>query len=146
MTPMSSITYKGARNMNRSGWRPRLVVLGTALIACIYLLSLSSLPALATVGSITEFSPASLPRGITAGPDGNVWFAESGGNKIGRITPSGSITEFPTPTKSSGPWGITTGPDGNVWFTEVVGKIGRITTGGSITEFPIPTTRSVTIS
>jgi streptogramin lyase len=72
--------------MNRSGWRSRLVALGTALIACIYLLSLSSLPALATVGSITEFSPASLPRGITAGPDGNLWFTEYSGNKIGRLS------------------------------------------------------------
>ena len=30
--------------------------------------------------------PANL-KGITAGPDGNLWFAESGSNKIGRITP-----------------------------------------------------------
>ncbi|HEV8674008.1 MAG TPA: hypothetical protein VGX21_08180, partial [Methylomirabilota bacterium] len=37
-------------------------------------------------------------RGITRGPDGNVWFADGGGNKIGRITPGGTITEFQTPT------------------------------------------------
>jgi virginiamycin B lyase len=24
---------------------------------------------------------------IVAGPDGNLWFTEGGGNKIGRITP-----------------------------------------------------------
>jgi len=124
--------------MNRSGWRSHLTALLTALIACVGLLSLSSLPTWAVVGTLTEFSPASLPRGITAGPDGNLWFAES--NNIGRITPNGSITEFPTPTKSSGPWSITTGPDSNLWFTEEAGnQIGRITPAGSITEFPLPT-------
>jgi virginiamycin B lyase len=56
--------------------------------------------------------------GITAGPDGNLWFTEYGGNKIGRITTAGVITEFPIPTDDSEPWGITSGPDGNLWFTE----------------------------
>jgi virginiamycin B lyase len=28
-----------------------------------------------------------VPGGITAGPDGALWFAELSGNKIGRITP-----------------------------------------------------------
>ena len=37
----------------------------------------------------------SRPFGITTGPDGNLWFTEYGGDKIGRITPSGTITEFP---------------------------------------------------
>src|SRR5713101_7916687 len=80
--------------------------------------------------------------GITAGPDGNLWFTENTGNKIGRITTSGVITEFAVPTSGSSPFGITKGPDGNLWFTEFfgVGKIGRITTAGVvINEFPIPT-------
>jgi streptogramin lyase len=68
--------------------------------------------------------------GITAGPDGNLWFTEYGGNKIGRITTAGSITEFAIPTANSGPTGITAGHDGNLWFTESNGnKIGRITSG-----------------
>ena len=29
------------------------------------------------------------PAGITAGPDGNIWFTEENGNRIGRITPGG---------------------------------------------------------
>ena len=40
------------------------------------------------------------------------------GDKIGRITPSGTVTEFPVPTANGSPYGITTGPDGNLWFTE----------------------------
>jgi len=98
--------------MNRSGRRSRLVALLTAIVACVGLLSLSTAPAWAAVGTITEFSPAGLPRGITAGPDGNLWFAES--NNIGRSTPNGKINTFPVPTQSSSPEGITAGPDGNL--------------------------------
>jgi len=79
------------------------------------------------------------PAGITAGPDGNVWFTEYRipGNKIGRITPEGVITEFRLPAPSSHPLVITTGPDGALWFTEDRGpnQIARITTSGELTEF-----------
>ena len=34
------------------------------------------------------------PFEITAGPDGNLWFTENVGNRIGRITPAGVVTEF----------------------------------------------------
>ena len=61
---------------------------------------------------------SSQPQGIAPGHDGNIWFTEYAGNKIGRITPNGVITEYPVPTPNSWPWGITTGPDGNIWFTE----------------------------
>jgi uncharacterized repeat protein (TIGR01451 family) len=97
-------------------------------------------------GTFVEFTiptGGSRPTGITAGPDGNLWFAENNGNKIGRITPAGVITEFGIPTGSALPFRITAGPDGNVWFTELSGnKIGRITPAGAITEFVIPTASS----
>ena len=54
--------------------------------------------------SITEYSlptSTSIPQGITAGPDGNLWFAETNGNRIGKITPSGTLTEYPIPTSHS---------------------------------------------
>jgi streptogramin lyase len=103
-----------------------------------------------TPGGIVEF-PVPTPTtftmsGITAGPDGNLWFTESGGSegtfigvgKIGRITPCGAITEFPTPNPFAGPLGIVAGPDGNLWFTEWDGNsIGKITLSGVITEFPV---------
>src|SRR5207244_2969742 len=59
------------------------------------------------------------------------------GNKIGRITTAGVITnEFTVPTAGSGPTGITLGPDGALWFTEQFGdQVGRITTAGTFTEF-----------
>ena len=91
----------------------------------------------------TEFPLASVDTnayGISAGPDGNLWFAECFVNKIGRITSNGTVTEFPAPTPGACPMGITSGPDGNLWFTELyAGQIGRITPQGTITEFAIPT-------
>jgi streptogramin lyase len=124
--------------MKSSSLRPLLAALLTAILACLGLLSLSTAPAWAKVGTITEFPISTpVPMGITAGPDGNLWFAEFQGNKIGRITTAGLVTgEFPLPTNygssfGCAPEGITAGPDGNLWFTERAGnKIGRIT------EFP----------
>ena|SRR5579864_5495662 len=76
--------------------------------------------------------------GITAGPDGNVWFADAYRSAIGRIDMSGKVTEFTTPTASAFPYAITVGPDGNLWFTETgIHSIGRITTAGVIKEFPV---------
>ncbi len=139
--------------MTSSGRQSRLVALLTALIACVGLLSLSTAPAWAKAGTITEFPVApglGGPQFITAGPDGNLWF--TAGNAIGRITTGGSFTAFPLPMtcgSSSGcePDFITAGPDGNLWVTEVIGnQIGRISTTGHVTEFPIPTKSSVPIS
>jgi hypothetical protein len=65
-----------------------------------------------------------------------LWFIEYGANKIGRITTSGTTTEYPVPTSLSFLWGITTGPDGAVWFTEFNGNnVGRITPDGTISEY-----------
>src|SRR6266508_1669125 len=59
-------------------------------------------------------------------------------DRIGRITPSGVITEFPLPTAGGGMVAIAAGPDGSLWFTEYdAQQIGRITTGGVITELQI---------
>ncbi len=109
--------------------------------------------------TINEFSLPSLPGGassephwITAGPDGNLWFTVNIAGEIGRITPSGTVTEFPLPNSDCQPADITTGPDGNLWFTEsaatpigggqFANHIGRITPNGVITEFTLPTVYS----
>src|SRR5262249_16831374 len=94
------------------------------------------------LGTLSEFpipTTSSRSSSIVAGPDGNLWFTEQSGNKVGRVTPAGIITEFSIP--GSNPIGIAAGADGNLWFTEFgANKIGRITTGGLIAEFLIPTT------
>jgi streptogramin lyase len=121
--------------VSKSRWGLGLVlglVVGSALAA----------PASAApVGTITQFSagitPGSTPAGIAVGADGNLWFTEFFGDRIGRITPAGVVTEFSDGiTPGSRPDGITAGPDGNLWFTEAGGRrIGRITTAGVVTEF-----------
>ena len=42
-----------------------------------------------------------LPGGITAGPDGAMWFTEAGADQIGRIGPDGVITEYPLPSRQT---------------------------------------------
>jgi streptogramin lyase len=85
---------------------------------------------------------ASVPNELALGPDGNVWFTESVPAAVGKITPSGQITLFRTPTASSLPFGIAAGPDGRMWFAERdADKIGAIptdaTSSADITEYPI---------
>jgi virginiamycin B lyase len=85
------------------------------------------------------FNPTPAALGITAGPDGNVWFTEPVTGVVGRITPAGQVTEFPTPVND--PIAITAGPDGNLWFTGGSlgdGSIGRITPAGQVTKFALP--------
>ena len=83
---------------------------------------------------------------ITTGPDHALWFTDpplslSQNGKIGRITTTGTISEFST--SKIQPYGITLGSDGNLWFTAVDyskfgGVIGRITPTGTIRLFPLP--------
>ncbi len=78
-------------------------------------------------------------EGITAGPDGNVWFTESAANRIGRITPAGVVTEFSEGLGSAAPSQITAAADGNLWFSGWFlegGRIGRITPAGEVRKFP----------
>src|SRR5437879_3620662 len=90
--------------------------------------------------TITEFpdpTNGASPHGITAGPDGALWFTDSvngTGSKIGRITTDGTISLFAVPTNNSELDSITVGPDGALWFTDLANSvIGRITTSGVIT-------------
>lgn len=81
--------------------------------------------------TITEYGIPTIhsgPVGITAGPDGNLWFTEFRGNQIGKVTTGGSFTEYSIPSAGSFPTGISVGPDSNLWFTEqgVANNIGRV--------------------
>jgi streptogramin lyase len=73
----------------------------------------------------------SIPRDITTGPDGNLWFTEAGTSRIGHATPGGALLPEVVLPAGSGPLDITTGPDGNLWFSEMTtSKIGRVTPAG----------------
>jgi virginiamycin B lyase len=95
-------------------------------------------------GAITAFplpAPTREPLGITAGPDGNLWFGEQSHGRIGRMTTSGVLTEFPINTTNS-VQGIAAGPDGNLWFGEAAPNhdlVGVMTVAGRYREFPTPT-------
>jgi virginiamycin B lyase len=86
------------------------------------------------------------PAGVTAGPDGNMWFSleetfprppdptSSTRFAIGRVTPAGALTTFPAPQV----YEMTKGPDGALWFVNP-DVIGRISMAGSVTnEYPLP--------
>ena len=90
-------------------------------------------------------TPDSKPYIAVEGPDGNLWFCESGASKIGCFDPSaGTFREFALPAAGSMPVGITVGGDGNLWFTEKEGnRVGRITLDGAIAEFALPTAEQV---
>jgi virginiamycin B lyase len=109
------------------------------LSSAVAVLAAAPLRAQVTIDQFPVPTGGSRPYTIVAGPDGALWFTESIGNKIGRITTSGSFKEYPVPTADSGPYGIATGPDGNIWFTERFGdQIARFKIAGQgITEFPI---------
>ena len=85
------------------------------------------------------------PSAIVRAPDGNLYFVQSGtsadlGNRIGRITPAGAITEWDIPTRDSSPAGIAAGRDGKIYFTEYGAKqLGQLDPAtGVILESPIP--------
>ena len=86
-----------------------------------------------------------LSPGITAGPDGNLWFTETVAGKIGMINPAThAITEFPIPTAGSGPTGSRRAPTATSGSPRTHGsKIGRINPAThAITEFPVPTAKA----
>ena len=111
---------------------------GHPLAAAVLLSAMSCTTASAV--TITEFKlsdPASSPASIVAGPDGNLWFTEDLGSKVGKITPQGQITEFPLTGRYPTPMAITVGSDGNLWFLNY-DRIGKMTTSGHLTEYPLP--------
>lgn len=147
--------------MQRNHRMTRLFIVGTALLSLLIVtLSTRSIlaaraqgvPSLAPpsshqrsvpsiLGKFTSYNiptPNSEPRDITLGPDGNYWFTEYFVGKIGRITPNGTITEYPIPYGDM-PGNITAGPDDNLWFTDWSrNSLGQITPNGTITMFPLP--------
>jgi virginiamycin B lyase len=94
---------------------------------------------------------------ITAGPDGNVWFTETGGSpgvvasdarwanvsRVGRITPSGTVNEYNVSASATFLVGIVTGPDRNLWVTDrAANKVFRVTISGTVNAYAMPTPSS----
>jgi len=129
----------GPRFHGWNGRRSAAAHLAILAIICAAFPVVTASPAAASspAGVVTEFSSGiTASSGVmipTAGPDGNVWFSEQWGNNVGRITPSGTVTEFSIGTMVLG---ITTGADGNLWFTSPnATTISRITPSGVVTPY-----------
>lgn len=122
---------------------PRIWLLG-ALSAVLGSLVLVSSAQSSEEPTIFEMAPAMHARGVTIGPDGNLWFAGTSSSSsrdpgaVGRVEPDGKVVEFGL-QENSGAAAIVSGPDGNLWFTEPdAGRIGRVTGSGVITTFALP--------
>ena len=79
-----------------------------------------------TTHAITEFpvpTPTADPIGITAGPDGNLWFTEFGSRQgrpyLDRRLRSSRKVAL---SAGSGPRFITAAPDGDLYVTENTGR------------------------
>src|SRR5207247_11461831 len=82
-------------------------------------------------------SPLPAPTAMVRGPDGAVWFAESGRASIGRLAEDGTVSHYPLPAEFGAQiGGLTAGPDGGVWFTAPRGfRVGRLSTRGTFTSY-----------
>jgi virginiamycin B lyase len=117
------------------------------VLSLLFLIYCPGIAAASGAGKVTTFPLTGFsPAGITAGPDGSLWFTgysgELGQGAVGSISPSGAINVHSAGvngTSVNETTGITTGPDGALWFavTGHNGAIGRITTAGTIT-YPDP--------
>lgn len=78
------------------------------------------------------------PFGIVRGPDGNMWFTEQfPSGSIGRVTPSGVVTEFPVPKSHDGECIIA--GRGVLWFASNQSRlIGKMSTSGHATTYTAP--------
>jgi virginiamycin B lyase len=114
--------------------RPFRNLAATTLVAGLALAGASVAQA-ASVGTLKQFKTPtanSSPSHITEGSDGNLWFTESPNvdpQNIGRITPSGDITEFAA-CNSCFPNDIAQGPDNILYYTNNDNLLGRMTTDG----------------
>ena len=95
-------------------------------------------------GAVTEYIDSIanlLPRAITTGSDGNMWFVGQNAinGYISRITPAGAITDFVLP--GSDPYAIASGPDGNLWVVDSTDNDVTVvnTNGVVVTTYPVGT-------
>ncbi|HET8566935.1 MAG TPA: hypothetical protein VFL77_10730 [Solirubrobacterales bacterium] len=104
----------------------------------------NSVGKITTSGALTEYAlpQTSIPAGITVGPDGNIWVSEPGNGsvqaKIAKVTPTGTITQYPLGEGWPDPTDIAPGPEGEnaLWFTGGGNPlVGKISTTGAVNEY-----------
>lgn len=92
--------------------------------------------------------PGAIYGGSAIGADGNLWFGIQSNAAIGRLTPTGELTEFRDCLRYGqpffGPETLVRGAEGNIWFTSLAQRslpnivdppsIGMVTPAGAITQ------------
>ncbi len=99
---------------------PRWLLAALGAAACS--VALGAVPhALVALAHAGTASPAPYrniyANGLTRGPDGALWIAETAGDAVARVTPRGRVTTFPVPSGKEGAYGsspyfIAAGHDG----------------------------------
>jgi streptogramin lyase len=90
--------------------------------------------------------PGSEPWEITAGPSGQIWFAEQGTNMLGEYSEvNGTFHQYPIPSARPTPDGVAVDKSGNVWISELTSsRLGELAEGGDkIVEYAIPNATAV---
>jgi virginiamycin B lyase len=84
-------------------------------------------------GAQTDYPiPGAHIGGVVVGPDKNIWFADYGNNKLGRITHAGVVTEFALPSGAQ-PIALAVGKDKNFWIVDDVrNKIIKVNSSGVV--------------
>jgi virginiamycin B lyase len=67
-----------------------------------------------------------------------MWFTECNTAKIGRISPSGQVTEISLPGPSLGGTGLTSTPGQTLWVADPAGSADRLTPAGAVTQLALP--------
>jgi len=94
-------------------------------------------------GVLSKFQPptAGKPQRLELDPEGNVWFSERQGNKIGKFDPkTETFREFPLPGPEASPYAVGIDRDRMVWYSsheqDTMNRLNPET--GEVTEYPYP--------
>jgi streptogramin lyase/ABC-type dipeptide/oligopeptide/nickel transport system permease subunit len=126
----------------------RIIFAGIILLA-VWLILLAFRGNIPSIFVIEHNVPAGYAglEAVAVGPDGNIWFTETYGNQIGKISLTNSkifTYDLANDSANASSHGIVAGPDGNLWFTEIyankIAKISPIT--DDITDYNVPTANS----
>jgi streptogramin lyase len=115
-------------------WFTAAVQSGSGGFATSYVGEINANPANPTLVAEIPTGSGTQPNGITVGPDGNIWFTETGAGKIGVVNVSNNdqLLSFTIPTNvvsDPKPAGIiSTGSGGALWFADESGAMGTVNT------------------
>jgi virginiamycin B lyase len=94
-----------------------------------------------TTSSFDIPTQGSSPGDVAVDANGDVWFLEFRGNKVGRFS-KGRFEEYAVGETNAGLTGLATAADGSVWFGMLrKGSLGQIR-DGKLTEFKLPRERA----